>query len=185
MEFTNTFAKSIRHRLKTTPVIARQRDNGSIKLIKGQDDQLLTPLVEDLLTTELSGTTCVLTRTNEEALQITGYLNYKGMPAKLIQTNDSFSLLNLWEVRFFLNQLSSTDDVSIIGDGDWEDAQRALRNTFGRSSILDICINLVKDFEATNPKQKYKSDLDIFIRESKLEDFIHKSGRLYSCFHHA
>jgi len=176
VEFTNTFAKSIRHRLKTTPVIARQRDNGSIKLIKGQDDQLLTPLVEDLLTTELSGTTCVLTRTNEEALQITGYLNYKGMPAKLIQTNDSFSLLNLWEVRFFLNQLSSTDDVSIIGDGDWEDAQRALRNTFGRSSILDICINLVKDFEATNPKQKYKSDLDIFIRESKLEDFIHKSG---------
>lgn len=176
VEFANAFAKTIRYRLKTTPVVARQRDNGLIKLIKGQDDQLLTPLVDDLLATEISGTTCVLTRTNEEALQTTGSLNYKGMPAKLIQTNDGFSLFNLWEVRFFLNQLNLTNEVSIIGNEDWENAQRALRNTFGKSSRLDICTNLIKDFEATNPKQKYKSDLDTFIRESKLEDFIHKSG---------
>ncbi|MEN6622857.1 MAG: 3'-5' exonuclease, partial [Smithella sp.] len=176
VEFTNAFVKSIRHRLKTTSVYARQRNNGLINLIKGQDDQLLMPLVEDLLTMELSGTTCVLTRTNDEALQITGSLNYKGMTAKLIQTNDDFSLFNLWEVRFFLNQLNLADDISIIGDEDWEKAQRALKNTFGRSSKLDICINLIKDFEATNPKQKYKSDFDIFIKESKLEDFIKKNG---------
>jgi len=37
---------------------------------------------------------------------------------------------------------------------------------------LESCLNLIKEFEAANPKYKYKSDLEIFIRESVLEDFI-------------
>ena len=187
VEFTNTFAKTIRHRLKTTPVVARQRDNGMIKLVKGQNDELITPLVEDLLATDLSGTTCILTRTNEEALQIAGCLNHKDMPAKLVQTNDGFSLFNLREVRFFLNRLNLTDDIFIIGDDVWEQAKRDLINTFARSTKLDICANLIKDFEVTNPKQKYKSDLDAFIKESKLEDFVHGSGQviLVSTMHKA
>jgi ATP-dependent DNA helicase RecQ len=41
---------------------------------------------------------------------------------------------------------------------------------------LEICNNLIRDFEATNPKKKYKSDLDVFIRESKLEDFFNENG---------
>lgn len=187
VEFTNAFAKTIRHRLKTTPVVARQRDNGMIKLVKGQNDELITPLVEDLFATDLSGTTCILTRTNEEALQIAGCLNHKGMPAKLVQTNDGFSLFNLREVRFFLNCLRLNEDIYVIGDEVWQSAKRDLFKTFGRSSKLDICVNLIKDFEATNPKQKYKSDLDVFIKESKLEDFVHGSGQviLVSTMHKA
>ena len=187
VEFTNAFAKTIRHRLKTTPVVARQRDNGLIKLVKGQDDKLITPLVEDMLATDISGTTCILTRTNEEALQIAGCLNQKGMPAKLVQTNDGFSLFNLREVRFFLNRLNLADDIFIIGDDVWEQAKRDLINTFARSTKLDVCANLIKDFEVTNPKQKYKSDLDVFIKESKLEDFVHGSGQviLVSTMHKA
>lgn len=176
VEFTNAFAETIRHRLKTMPVVARQKENGSIKLINVQGNHLIMPMVDNLLATELSGTTCVLTRTNEEALQITGVLNHKGMPAKLVQTNDGFSLFNLWEVRFFITQMNLSNDVPIISNEVWDNAKRALIITFGKSSKLDICLNLVKDFEATNPKQKYKSDLDVFIRESKIEDFIHKSG---------
>ena len=187
VEFTNAYAKTIRHRLKITPVVARQRDNGSIRLVQGQDDQLTTPLVEDLLTTDLSGTTCILARTNEEALQIAGCLNHNGTPTKLVQTNDGFSLFNLLEVRFFLDRLHLADDVFIIADEVWEEAKKALINTFGKSSKLDICANLVKDFEVTNPKQKYKSDLDVFIKESKLEDFVHGSGQtiLVSTMHKA
>jgi len=158
-----------------------------VKLVKGNDDQLTTPLVEDLLTTDLSGTTCVLTRTNEEALQIVGCLNHKGIPAKLVQTNDGFSLFNLREVRFFLNRVNLADDIFIIGDDVWEQAKRDLINTFARSTKLDVCANLIKDFEVTNPKQKYKSDLDGFIKESKLEDFVHGSGQviLVSTMHKA
>jgi len=39
-----------------------------------------------------------------------------------------------------------------------------------------ICENLVRDFEATNKKIKYKSDLEVFIRESNLEDFYPQGG---------
>lgn len=187
VEFSNAFAKTIRHRLKTNPVVARQRDNGLIKLVKSHDNQMIRPLVEDLLATELSGTTCVLTRTNEEALHIAGCLNHKGMPAKLVQTNDGFNLLNLMEVRFFLNRLNLADDIFIIGDDVWEQAKRDLINTYARSTKLDICVNLIKDFELTNPKQKYKTDLEVFIKESKIEDFIHESGHtiLVSTMHKA
>jgi ATP-dependent DNA helicase RecQ len=94
------------------------------------------------------------------------------MQAKLIQTNDGFSLYDLLEVRFFLNKLNLADDIFIISDDVWEKAKQELRNKFQNSTKLEICNNIINDFEATNPKKKYKSDLEVFIRESKLEDFF-------------
>lgn len=47
---------------------------------------------------------------------------------------------------------------------------------FKQSSKIEICNNIIKDFEVTNPKKKYKSDLEVFIRESKLEDFFNENG---------
>ncbi|MDR7210973.1 RecQ family ATP-dependent DNA helicase [Flavobacterium piscis] len=176
VEFTNQYVKRIHHRLKDIPIIAKQPDNGKIKLVRYQSGNLITPLVSDILTTGLTGTTCVLTKTNEEALQITGLLLKNEMQAKLIQTNDGFSLYNLLEVRFFLNQLDLADDVFIISDDVWANAKRELINKFRNSTKLEVCMNIIKDFEATNPKKKYKSDLEVFIRESKLEDFFNENG---------
>ena len=176
VEFTNQFVKGIRHRLKDTPIIARQKDNGKLKLVHYQSGNLIIPLVADILTTGLTGTTCVLTKTNEEALQITGLLLKNSMQAKLIQTNDGFSLNNLFEVRFFLNQVNLADDIFVISDDVWENAKRELRRRFQNSTKLEVCNNIITDFEATNPKRKYKSDLEVFIRESKLEDFFSETG---------
>lgn len=176
VEFTNQFVKNIRYRLKNTPILAKQTNNGKIKLVRYQSSNLITPLVHDILTTGLTGTACVLTKTNEEALQITGLLLKNEMQAKLIQTNDGFNLYNLLEVRFFLSQLNLADDVFIISDDVWENAKRELINKFRNSTKLDVCKNIIRDFEATNPKKKYKSDLEVFIRESKLEDFFNENG---------
>lgn len=176
VEFTNQFVKRIRHRLKNTPIISMLPDNGKIKLVRYQSENLITPLVRDILTAELTGTTCVLTKSNEEALQITGLLLKHGMPAKLIQTNDRFSLYNILEVRYFLSQLHLADDVFIISDDAWAEAKRALTDKFRSSTKLEICLNILRDFEATNPVRKYKSDLEVFIRESKLEDFFDAQG---------
>lgn len=175
VEFTNQFVKTIRQRLKETPIIANQTDNGRIKLVRYQSSNLITPLVHDILTTDIVGTSCVLTKTNEEALQITGLLLKHGMPAKLIQTNDGFDLYNLSEVRFFLNQLNIADDVFIISDDVWANAKRELINKYRNSTQLEVCVNIIKDFETTHPKKKYISDLEVFIRESKLEDFFHEN----------
>jgi ATP-dependent DNA helicase RecQ len=78
------------------------------------------------------------------------------------------------EVRFFLNQLFQDDSVSVIRDDQWAQAKRKLIDTFRNSSKLDVCLNILMDFEAIHPKMKYKSDVDVFIRESKLEDFYHE-----------
>jgi len=174
--FTNQFVKRIRHRLKDTHIIAKQTDNGKIKLVRYESSNLITPLVNDLVTAEITGTTCVLTNTNEEALQIAGLLLKNRIQAKLIQSNEGFSLFNLVEVRFLLDQLKLADDVFIISDEVWDAAKRKFRATFQYSNKLDICNNLIKEFEATNPKKKYKSDLVEFIRESKLEDFSGGNG---------
>ncbi len=176
VEFTNEFVKTIRDRLKEIPIVAIQPDQGKIKVIRYQGSNLITPLVSDIFASELKGTTCVLTKTNEQALQIIGLLLKNKMQAKLIQTNDGFSLYNLCEIRFFLNQLELSNDIFIISDELWSNAKRELKNKYHNSSKLDICTNIIKDFEATNPKKKYKSDLEVFIRESKLEDFFNENG---------
>ena len=176
VEFTNQFVKTIRYRLKDTPIIAKQTDDGRIRLVHYRSNNLISPLVNDILATGLSGTSCVLTKTNEEALQITGLLLKNGMQAKLIQTNDGFNLYNLDEVRFFLSSLHTADDVFIISDDIWENAKRKLADKFCNSNKLEICNNIIKDFEMTNPKKKYKSDFEVFIHESRLEDFYGDNG---------
>ena len=176
VEFTNGFVKKISHRLKETPIAAKQTDNGNIKLVRYQSGNLISPLVQDILSTGLAGTTCVLTKTNDEALQITGLLLKNGMQAKLIQSNDGFSLQNLLEVRFLLNEINIGDDVKIISDEVWANAKSEMRKKFQQSSKLEVCNNLIKQFEDSNSKKKYKSDLEVFVRESKLEDFYNENG---------
>ena len=175
VDFTNQFVQRIPHRLKYTPIIAVQGDNGRIKLVRYRSCNLIVPLVADILSEGLAGTTCVLTKTNEEALQITGLLVKNGMRAKLIQSNEGFNMYNLLEVRNFLSRLNLTEDTYTIGDDTWKNAKRRLTERVGSSLNLEICTNIIKEFEAANPKTKYKSDLEIFIRESKLEDFFEQS----------
>lgn len=178
VDFTNQFVKSIRHRLKDTPIVAKKADNGRIKLVRYHHKNLIAPLVWDILATDLTGTTCVLTKTNDEALQITGLLLKNGMQAQLIQSNEGFSLYNMEEVRFFFDSVKLSDDVFIISDEVWANAKRELTSRFRNSSRLEICNNLIKDFEATNPKRKYKSDLKAFICESRLEDFFKDNAEM-------
>lgn len=176
VSFTNQFVKTIEGRLKEIPIEPNQIDNGKIKIVQYKNGNIITQLIDEILSTGLSGTTCVLTHKNEEAFQVAGLLTKNGLQAKLIQTNDSFSLYNLAEVRFFLTELRLDDGAFTVSDEIWGKAKRKTIDRFKTSSKFEICNNLIKDFEATNTKRKYKSDLEVFIRESKLEDFISENG---------
>jgi ATP-dependent DNA helicase RecQ len=176
VDFSNQFVERIKHRLKNNPIIPVSHENGRIKLVRYNDCDLITPTVNDVLSAELAGTTGVLTRTNEEALQITGLLLKKGVPAKLVQSIERFNLYDLLEVRYFLDEFKLAGDVYIINDDMWADAKMKLKERFGGSSNLEICNNLIRDFEAATPMSKYKQDLELFVRESKLEDFYGDNG---------
>jgi len=170
--FTNQFVQSIRYRLKSTPIVAKHNSMGSIKIVKYLSDNLTVPLVNDVINTGLAGSTAVLTQTNDEALQVTGLLIKNGYPAKLIQTNDYFSLFNLYEIRYFIYRLDFKPGVYTISDDIWQQAKSDLIKRFDRSSKLELCINIINDFEQSNPKRKYISDFEVFLQESKLEDFM-------------
>lgn len=172
VDFVNQFLHRIPNRLKHTPIIPVQSDNGIIKKVRYTNGNLISPLVDDILLEGLSGSTCVMTKKNEDAMQVTGLLLKHGIQAKLIQSNEGFNLYNLLEVRFFLSQLNLTEGMYVIDDSDWTRAKRRLNERFAKSLNIEICNNLLKDFEVTNPKVKYKSDLEIYIRESKFEDFV-------------
>ncbi|HAA37395.1 MAG TPA: hypothetical protein DCE00_00830, partial [Firmicutes bacterium] len=121
--------------------------------------------------TELTGSTCVLTQTNDEALQVTGMLLDNGVPARLIQTNDGFNLFDLVEVRYFWEKISADLLSPLLDEDSWKTAKQALRKRYGRSEVLDLCQRMIKDFETIYPHRKYKSDFAVFIKESRLEDF--------------
>lgn len=176
VDFSNQFATSITHRLKSVPIIATQTDNGTIKIVRYQNGNLIIPVISDILNTDLKGTTCVLTKTNEQALQITGLLLKNKIPAKLIQSNDRFNLYDLAEIRFFYNLLNLNSGVYIITNDIWEDAKRDLKNKFTNSSMIEVCNNLIRQFEETNTVRKYKSDFEVFLRESKIDDFYKADG---------
>jgi ATP-dependent DNA helicase RecQ len=173
--FSNKFAGLMRGRFKKNEIIPHSRDNGVIRVFRYANPNLLVPFTEDLAAAELVGSTCVLTHTNDEALQVTGLLLKKGIPARLIQTNDGFQLYDLIELRYFMEQLYIDTTTPLVSDDVWNTAKRALLRRYGKSEMLDICKTIIRDFEAIYPNRKYKTDFEVFIRESKLEDFYQVS----------
>lgn len=176
VEFTNKFVERIPGRLKVTPIIPIQTQKGRIKIVTYRSNNIVVPLVNLILKADLAGTTCVLTKTNEEALQVACLLLKNRVQSKLIQSNDGFYFYDLAEVRFFMNCLQMDDGVFVITDEIWKNAALELRNNFTTSTKLELVLNFIKDFEAANPIKKYKSDLETFVRESKLEDFFSQNG---------
>jgi ATP-dependent DNA helicase RecQ len=104
LEFSNRFLKdqitSARVK-KDVELVAIQKENGKIGIIHHQHDQLILPLLEQIKQTELHGTTCVLTHSNEEAVLMTTLLNQEGLPARLIVHKEGFALRDMLEVRWF------------------------------------------------------------------------------------
>lgn len=179
VSFTNLFVKTIPHRLKESEIIPVSNDNGLIRVILYSSNKLIVPLVNDVLKSELAGSTCVMTLSNYEALQVTGLLHGKGIKSRLIQSNDDFNLSNLVEIRFLMNSLKDKESPTITSER-WESAHKELKREFGKSSNLELCTKLMGEFEASNTRTKYYSDFETFIHESAYEDLIdHDSETVY------
>jgi ATP-dependent DNA helicase RecQ len=172
VEFANQFAKKITHRFKTIPINPKKKENGKISICKLSSENIAIPIVNMIQKIKPSGSTCIIVRTNEEALNIVGLLNKNGVTARKIQTNDGFPLDNLAELRDFIDDVNKNDGSYAITDEIWQKAKDNLNKKYKDSNNLPSALKLIGDFEATNNRTKYKSDFKQFVRESKLEDFI-------------
>lgn len=171
VDFANQFVSSIRGRLKRQPIVPHSKELGVVKLTKYASSNIILPFVDAIAGADLSGTTCVLTKTNNQALMATGMLLQRGLKAKLIQNNDYFRLYDLDEIRFFISVFASTTKTALVDPEDWARAKKALRGKYLRSTMLPNCQRIIQTFEAESRKHMYLSDFEAFIRESSLEDF--------------
>ncbi|MBO6006046.1 MAG: ATP-binding domain-containing protein, partial [Paludibacteraceae bacterium] len=128
--------------------------------------------LKSLLDAEINvnGTTAILTRTNEETMQVAYELEQRGLHATIVQSMGGFRFGNLAEVRYFCRQLGKDDSVTISRER-WNEAKRQTLKFYATSSCLSIIQHFFADFETIH-KEIYRSDLREYIFESNIEDFI-------------
>ena len=185
VDTANHFVSAIPNRMKSSPLNAVQKEPGSVTIIRHRTGNLEAPIVEEIMRTPRTGSVCVLTATNEEALRVMGLLLQNNIAAQLIQSNGGFDLFNLAELRFFIKQLGG-EHIPVINDDVWRKAITALCSTYKTSAVLPICLKLLDTFASVN-RTKYRTDLLEFIHESGFEDFIDdaKNTVLVSTMHKA
>lgn len=172
VDFCNQWANGIQDRLKQSVIQPNQPKNGDIHIVEYRNNQLITPLTGAIENAAIRGSTCLLTKTNEEAGLAAGLLTRLGIRAKLIQTNDTFALNHLYELRYFSSQLNEDPNSPVINDEEWANAKKKLLESNPRSNKNKLVLHVVSSFETVNNVKKYKSDWKAFLAESKLEDFI-------------
>lgn len=172
VSFANRFVKEISDRMKDEDIISVSESDGETKLIKHNGKYIETAVADDIISSDVRGTTCILTNTNREALMMLGVLKQRNIPAKLIQSMDGFDIFDIAEVRFFLKKLrSDIDEISpVISDKQWDNAIEKLKQQYGKSECLPLILDILTAFAETNTR-KYRTDLDMFLHESKIEDF--------------
>lgn len=172
VEFANSFAATITQRMKTSPVVSKRTDNGSVTLVKHNcSGGFETALVNSLINSKYGGSKCILTSTNQEALAILGVLRYHKIRCKLIQSNDGFDISNIAELRFFVSTIKNNLQTPKISQEIWDDAKRLLSEKYEQSACLYLVNTIISIFE-DNYKDKYLSDFQVFMAESSLEDFF-------------
>ena len=209
VDTANDFARNIRQRIKSTPIISMSQEDGEVRIVKHPYEILekkvymYQPILEDV--TRLLGsnaskeadassrkkneTISILTQTNEEAVIMLALLHSHGIRAKLVQSMDGLRFWNLAEVRYFLKKIDQgikETKSPIIPDDIWEAAKQQTVQKYASSQALPYLRRSLQVFEQTN-RAKYYSDLREFVFESSVEDFcdISKSDIVVSTIHKA
>lgn len=162
VDCANRFVQRIPNRMKHNPIVAVSQEQGHVE---APAVFRFTPLAF-----QVEGTTAVLTRTNEETLQVAYELEQLGIHTTVAQSMGGFRFCNLAEVRCFLKQLAASTEVSISRD-QWQEAKKRTMEAYATSKCLEVMRHFFADFEDTH-KVYYRSDLQEFIFESNPEDFI-------------
>jgi ATP-dependent DNA helicase RecQ len=169
----NDFARCIPNRLKSSPIIATHKEEGNVRFTLHQCENYEEAIVKDIISRKPKGTIGVLTSRNEDALIIAALLNRNGHKARLIQSNEGFSLSDLAELHIFI-RIIKDQTTSVISETEWESAKQHICSRFRNSSDLYTALRCINAFE-TEYTTKYVSDLENFIIESDITDFDEKA----------
>ena len=209
VDTANDFARNIRQRIKSTPIISMSQEDGEVRIVKHPYEiqekkvYMYQPILEDVTrllesnaskeadasTRKKNETISILTQTNEEAVIMLALLHSHNIKAKLVQSMDGLRFWNLAEVRYFLKKIDQglkETKSPIIPDDIWETTKQQTFQKYATSQALPYLRRSLQVFEQTN-RAKYYSDLREFVFESSVEDFcdISKSDIVVSTIHKA
>ncbi|HEX8532421.1 MAG TPA: ATP-dependent helicase, partial [Cytophagales bacterium] len=172
--FANRFLLGIGERGPKGEIVAHSTENGVIRLVRHTAEHLVVPLAEDLQRMGLRGTTAVLTPTNEGAQLVENALRGRGVPARLLLSNEGFSLGDLLELRHFTDGLSAglAGDRGLIPDGAWDDARAATEAAFAGSDKLWLARAVIGSFAGAYPR-KHLAEWLAYLKEMRFEDFYY------------
>ena len=171
----NAFVLSIRGRMKSVPIASMSPEVGYVGLTHHSTACMYEPLVNELLRERGSGSMCVLTQTNEEAVILVALLRKHGLKSKLVQSMDGFRFWNMAEVRYFLRHIEAKTATPVIADDVWEEAKQKVQAAYRTSESLHYLQRCIELFETTN-RVRYLTDFREYVYESSVEDFCDLSG---------
>ena len=209
VDAANDFARNIRQRMKSDPIISMSQEDGEVRIVRHpyqiQEKRvyMYQPILEEVMrllgnnaskglnesSDKKSETISILTQTNEEAVIMLALLHSHGIKAKLVQSMDGLRFWNLAEIRYFLKKIDQGVKEAkspIISDEIWDAAKQQTFQKYANSQALPYLHRSLQIFEQTN-RAKYYSDLREFMFESSVEDFceISKSDIVVSTIHKA
>lgn len=169
VDFANRFVQCIPNRLKHTSIEAVSKMEGKV------ESASFTSLIENASLADSTNTTAILTRTNEQALQIAYLLEQKGVHTTLAQSGNGFRFINFAEVRYFMKQ---TGNGGTITKEQWQAAKERTCERYSTSHLLPVMQCFWDKYEHAN-KNYYRSDLRQFLLESDVEDFLSSNGSVF------
>ena len=167
VNYANHIVKRIPNRMKHAPIEAASNVDGEVKVSVNARFSITGLQIE--------GTTAILTRTNEQALQVAYMLERQGFHTILAQSNDGFRFINIAEVRYFMKQ---TGNGSTISKEQWNTAKERTCEQYSSSHQLTLMRRFWDEYERAN-KNYYRSDLRQFLLESDVADFLSVDGSIF------
>ncbi|MFM2375929.1 MAG: hypothetical protein RLZZ165_1026 [Bacteroidota bacterium] len=173
VEFTNQYLPRLEPgRLKSGQILhASSPQPGSISITTYQNGGFLRDVAAQIQMGSPGDSIAILTRTNEEGLQLKTLLEDRGLKPLLLGGNDGFSLGNLEEVRAFSEfiEAGSEKGLGLIPEDRWKAGREFLSTEFRRSANLALVFQILDLFQA-ECKEIFRSDWKAFMGEIRLED---------------
>lgn len=167
VEFTQGFTDNIKERYKSLPCESYTEENGNVRVYKHNSKFLYEPIVKQVKKMKLNKSIAILTQTNQEAEIMASMLIKEGIQSRVIQSNNNFKLINLYEMDYFINLFE--DDTTEILNEMWKDCISKFQNEFNKSPLVSNLLMLLNGFDKLYPRRKYLIDLKSYLYESKLE----------------
>lgn len=179
VELANRLAVNIKERMKRDPIVSRRAVNGRVEICEHLCRNMEAPLLRHIQSTYKGETACVLTRSNDEALRMVCLLNRGGLNARLIQSMDGFRFSDLAEIRYFMKKIEGGSSHSpIISEALWAAAKEMTLAEYSDQETQEMLHLFFANYERINNGRKYRSDLEEFVFESKVEDFVSSQNGL-------